>query len=110
MRAPPHRSVRNAEAETVDATLAALRAHHRLISLTQPRDAHWQPVSGALDVFTAWLNHGEAADGSIESDLILWCVAEWMPPPDASGDASSIYAILTEPEADDDCRGFLEDA
>lgn len=66
-------------------------------------------ATGALDVFTAWLNHGESAEGGFETDLILWCDAEWMAPPDAMGDAGSIYGILTETSADDDCSGFLED-
>ena len=33
-------------------------------------------VAGALDVFSAWLEHGDSAEsGSFESDLILQCQA-----------------------------------
>ena len=63
-------------------------------------DSQMQPVSVSLDLLTAWLEHGDTSDGSFASDLHLWANAEWLPPPDADGEPSTIYGLLTE-EADD---------
>ncbi|KAL1522468.1 hypothetical protein AB1Y20_017456 [Prymnesium parvum] len=90
------RVVHKAETTSMDDVIEALRKEHCLTAIREPKDASGQLVPGATDVFTAWLNHADATDGSFDSDLHVWCLVD-RPGPD--GDHTTIYDILTE-EAD----------
>jgi hypothetical protein len=88
------RTVANAEAVKLCDVLETLGSEHSL-RLSDWRDALGKPITDVqADVFAAWLEHGESAEGSFESDLHMWCHAEQR---HGSAEAASIYDLLDSP-------------
>ena len=97
----------DAEATSLSAALASLGAEHG-VRLTELTDALGRPLDSAveaLDVFTAWMEHGDTGDASgFDSDLQLWCtavplvhsIAGHTAPTEAEAEAASIFDILAE--------------
>ena len=85
--------VHDAENTSVDVALGRVGDRYG-VRLVRPVDALARAVDGAADVFTAWLEHGDAA-GNFETDLLIRCDAEALVD-EAAREAKDIYDILGE--------------
>ena len=70
------------------------------LRLLEPRDASGEPMRTTEDVFSVWLEHGDAANsGAFETDLHVWCRVEHAPRGSAAEEeAKDIYDLLASGE------------